>query len=157
MNKYLMMSAAAVLTATGGSAHAAGEQSGNIVFSGTCSGIALHWQGQAYAAAYLNCSGTPTAYGQGLAGKTKGIGKNVDLSDNYVIDGSNTESVNFDISLPLKNGGKWFLWLQLSGVTSFEANAGKYNLGGATKYGTGQSVLAKSLAAIARHKADNQQ
>lgn len=124
MNKYLLVSAAAIL-ASAGAADAT-----TVGFSGYCNGVVLTHQGKNYNARYTNCSGTVTGTGFGVAVKTKGLGKNVDLSDNAYANnyGIYSEVLNYDLSLPLKNGGKWSLWVGLDGISSFEVNAGTYNV-----------------------------
>ena len=134
MNKYLMMSAAAVLASTaganasgtphsfvfataGGSSYCDGGTVYTGVDGGAFSGTVRAWQHT-----NNNCSGGVST-GQGLLGKALAIGKASDMSDNYF---GNYKSIALNYTLPkkIKNGQPWTLWVEFSGTTSFEGNSG---------------------------------
>jgi hypothetical protein len=145
MNKYLMMSAAALLAgaATGADAKSAtlcDDQGNPIAY--------LSYGDKIYNVAYEG-----GGIGFGIGGKTKGLGEHVTLSDNYAFGASTAAS--FDFSLPFKGGGTWNLWLEFSGNTSFEANAGTYTLCTAAMTGRG-TVVAATKALIAQLRAAGQ-
>jgi hypothetical protein len=126
MNKYLMLSAAAVLASVSGT-NAANKASATIYIGGV-SAIQLGYSGVVYNARFLSCP-DGAAIGQGLAAKTKVLGKNVDLSDNCFSEmGLFSSAMSFDLQLPLRNGHAWTTWLELFGTTSFAANSGTYKL-----------------------------
>jgi hypothetical protein len=137
MNRYLMLSAAALVASTGW-ASAAKVKSGTLdVGSGCTFGIVQEERG-VYVVRYGD-----GASGQGLSRKTAN-GKAVELSDNVL--GSDTSTaVSFDISLPLKNGGTWALWTEFSGTTAFIANSGNYSVCAAPKAGGGLNAETKAL------------
>ena len=143
MNRYLMLSAAALVASTG-LASASKVKSGALdVGSGCTLGIAQVEHG-VYVARYGD-----GASGQGLSRKTAN-GKAVELSDNVF--GSDTSTaVSFDVSLPLKNGGTWALWTEFSGTTAFIANSGNYSV--CTAPVAGGSLKTETLALIERLKA----
>ena len=166
MNKYLLMSAAAVLTTTAGAASAStespaasGSQSIYATASGTtyCDAVTVNWTKKDYYAMSDSEEGCGTGYtgvigyGQGIAGKTKKIGNQVDMSDGIEgVDGSNI-GFNLTASTPIKNGGKFGVWFSYSGVTTFEAISGKYYFGTPPKAKAGHHPSFHSVFA-AMHK-----
>jgi hypothetical protein len=126
MNKYLMLSAAAVMASTtanagtfvhsftfgtsGGGAYCDG---GNVYSSGTNIWAWQHTNN--------NCSGG-VSYGQGLVGKNSVTGKSADMSDGLY--GNSAFTLNYVLPAKLKNGKPWSLWCQFSGTTSFNCNSG---------------------------------
>ncbi len=126
MNKYLMLSAAAVMASTtanagtfvhsftfgtsGGGAYCDG---GNVYSSGTNIWAWQHTNN--------NCSGG-VSYGQGLVGKNTVTGKSADMSDGLY--GNSAFTLNYVLPSKLKNGKPWSLWCQFSGTTSFNCNSG---------------------------------
>lgn len=150
MNRHLMLSVAALLGCAGGARDAASQ---SIFFTGSsCPAIVLVKQGNTYNATYLeNCS-TVAGYGMGFDAQTNGVGRNVNLSDNFeaMNYGDYTQYLSFDLSLPLRNGGRWALWIGFSGTSNFEANSGKYRLRNAVK--AGGQVAARTNAIIAGSK-----
>lgn len=146
MNKYLLISAAALL------ASAASADAVTVTFSGYCGSIILTPQGKRFNAQYIGCSGQLTGTGFGVAEKIKGVGKFVDLSDNAL--GNNygiySEYLNYQLSLPLKNGGSWSLWVGVNGISSFEGNSGTYNVDGAGR--GGRNIVAETRALLEKLK-----
>ena len=146
MNKYLLISAAALL-ASAGTADAV-----TVTFSGYCGSIILTPQSNRYNAQFIGCSGQLTGTGFGIAEKIKGFGKFVDLSDNAL--GNNygiySEYLSYLLSLPLKNGGSWSLWIGINGISSFEGNSGTYNVDG-QRHG-GRSIAAETRALVEKLK-----
>jgi hypothetical protein len=154
MNKYPMMSAAVLLAGTGASTAAGAKTVTLCTGNDNSAFLQLNTSGATYNATYL--TGQSPATGFGIAGRTKGFGKHVTLSDNYNNYGNSNESLSFDLSLPLKNGGAWALWVEFSGISAFEANSGSYTrCKGATK-GSGK-MMAATKALIARIAAARKQ
>ena len=155
MNKYLMLSAAAVLAATGGANATGAYAAGSVTISfgnDYCDFLILRHTGTAYVDIHdfeQGCGHSFNSYGQGLAAETKGIGKNVDLSDNYlVISGNGTGALNFDISLPLRRGGTYCIWFTSNAVTSIDLGCSTYGLRHADKTRNVQAPTKTTVAAI---------
>jgi len=149
MNRYLMLSAAALLASTNG-AIASHAESAGISLGNGC-GIGIVGGGGIYAAQYFGC-GSGISNGQGLSRKTGRRTKSVELSDNYF--GSQTNyGRSFDISLPIKSGGTWALWLEFNGTTAFIADSGTYTVGAAARRTRG-NLAAETKALVARLKAE---
>ncbi|MGH6888562.1 MAG: hypothetical protein ACREHF_05120 [Rhizomicrobium sp.] len=134
MNKYLLMSAAAVLASTGaatagthswtfGTAGGGSYCDGGTATTGLSSGVADAWIHTNDECASL------TSQGAGLLGKVKGLGKVYGNSDNYLakFDSIYTEQLEYTLPHKIKQGGQWTLWIGLSGYTSFEGNSGVLN------------------------------
>lgn len=132
MNKYLLMSAAAVLASTG--AATAGTHSftfatasgtaycdGGTATTGLSSGVADAWKHT-----NNNCA-SGTSMGGGLLGKVHGLGKVYDNSDNFEAKnyGVYTEQLAYVLPKKIKTDGKWSLWVSLSGTSNFEGNSGE--------------------------------
>ena len=147
MNKYLMISAAALLSSATGTAAATAKWKYDVVCVGDTPSIGLTHSRVVYNAKWLD--GIETGFG--LAAKTKGIGNNVDLSNNYFGD-ARSVALNFDLSLPLKDGKAWTMWVELSGISSFEANAGTYTVNCTDSKRSGRNVIAETRALIERLK-----
>ena len=161
MNKYLMLSAAAVV------ASSANAYAGTHTFTfGTASGGAFCDGGtvvtaiggnkavRAWTHTNNNCYGG-TSEGQGLLGKVKGIGTLSDMSDTYLGKNYGIYSEQLAYTLPKKiaNGQPWTLWIGLDGVTSFEGNAGVLTSVGAKGYGKGTtSTFSAVKQLIKNHK-----
>lgn len=111
MNRYLMLSAAALL------ASASGANAKQII--SYCGMTFFEPQKGVFAVQYPDGS-----TGQGLARKTDHQ-RFVELSNNSE---GNYRSValSYDLSLPFKSG-TWAQWIEFSGTTSFEANSGTCN------------------------------
>ena len=147
MNKYLMMSAAAVLASANG---ATASNAGNGISLGGGCGLNIVGSGKGvYAVLYTSCGGPGVDTGQGLSRKTA-QGKSVELSSNY-FGSAKSLGISYDISLPLRSGGTWATWIEISGVTAFLANSGTYTAGAAHK--KGRNVAAETKALIARLRA----
>ncbi|HEX3943032.1 MAG TPA: hypothetical protein VHW69_02985 [Rhizomicrobium sp.] len=160
MNKYLMLSAAAVLASTGASA-------GNFVHSfqlGTaggasyCDGGTVYSNGSTnYAWTHVNndCFGS-TSQGNGLSVKSKyGAGELV--SDNSVAKNTGIYSQYFSYQLPAKwksGKGKWELFVGLNGTTSFLGLSGViFNVPPGHKTNAKKSSTSALKELIAVHKA----
>jgi hypothetical protein len=136
MNKYLMLSAAAVLAGTAGAnagthsftfATAGGTAycDGGTVATGVDGG-ALGGGVRAWVHSNNNCA-SGTSQGLGLLGKINTLGKTAVMSDtlegkNY---GSFTEQLSFTLPKKIHSGAAWTLWIGLSGFTAFEGNSGE--------------------------------
>jgi hypothetical protein len=156
MNKYLLMSAAAVLATAAGSTGASAQsfQFGTAYGGSYCDGGTVTANGVVWAWAHTNndCYGS-TSYGQGLQGKVKGMGKLADMSDG--IFGNSAFTINFVLPAKLKNGAPWSLWCQFSGTSSFECNSGPLiNVGAAKVHpASKKSTITNVKALIQQHKA----
>lgn len=145
MNKYLMLSAAAVL-ASGASAYA-----GTHTFTFGTSGGGSYCDGgtvvtaiggnkavRAWKHTNNNCA-SGTSEGQGLVGKTKGLGSISLMSDTFY--GKNygifSEQLSYSLPKKLVSGGAWTLWVGVNGVSSFEGNSGVLNNVNAHVHGKG--------------------
>jgi hypothetical protein len=160
MNKYLMLSAAAVLATTGASA---GTFQHSFTF-GTSGGGAYCDGGSVYTSGSTvwswqhtnnNCA-SGVSYGQGHLSKNGTLGKAADMSDNYF--GKNygifSEYLNYTLPKKLANGKPWTLWVGINGTTSFEGNAGVLTNVAARKGAKSTTAGLKQLIAV--HKANNQ-
>ncbi|MFL6689814.1 MAG: hypothetical protein ACJ8IR_06450 [Alphaproteobacteria bacterium] len=140
MNKYLMLTSAALLS----SQAAAGTPAGTIYFDHSDCAITFNTSGAGiYAAQYSQCGNSGIAYGEGLAMKSA-FGKHVELSYS-----ANSE-ISFDLSLPFKNRGTWTEWQQINGTSSFVVDSGTYKLHPHAKIGRG--VVSQTAALIEQHK-----
>jgi hypothetical protein len=131
MNRYLLMSAAALLASTG----AAGAATHSFTFGTTnggsyCDGGTITTGlGNGYLATWIhtnnNCA-SGTSQGTGFLIRVKGLGEVWWMSDNYLAknDGIYNEYLSYAFQKKIKNGSKWSVWIGLSGYTNFEANSG---------------------------------
>jgi hypothetical protein len=158
MNKYLMLQAA-LLFATAGvaSADEAGKSgSATIGLNSFCSSYVMHWDGPFYAVEVVrspNCS-SANFFDLGIAGKTKGIGQNLNLAVPPP-PGTSFEALGLDIALPLKTGGAWTLYAA-TGPTIFVLNSGTYTVrnGRQATSGSRMSVVRQAIEQLkARDKA----
>ena len=164
MNKYLMLSAAAVLTATNADA-------GTVLYTfqfGTsgggsyCDGGTVYSNGlpiMSWQHTNNNCAGG-VSYGMGSAGKFPGLkGKYYALmSDSYFLQqyGIFSEYVGYLIPEKCKPGKSiWQLWVGINGTTAFEANTGSLNCtpNAPARKGNGKTTAAGLKELIAVHKA----
>jgi hypothetical protein len=155
MNKYLLLTAAAALATTGANA---GNFKHSFVFSGYCDGGNVYTSGStvwAWQHTNNNCaSGEST--GQGLVGKVAAEGrKSANMSDNYF---GNYKSLALNYNLPakLKNGGRWTLYIEFSGTSSFLGNSGSIQITAGAHKGS-KSTLAGVKSLLAAHKAAKHQ
>jgi len=158
MNKYLMLSAAAVFAATGANA---GTFQHSFTF-GTSGGGAYCDGGNVYTSGATVWSWTHTnancasavSFGQGLLEKSGVYGKNANMSDNYEskLYGSNYFYLNYTLPGKLKNGKPWELFAGFSGTSSFFGNSGVLVSVAPGKHGT-KSTAGGLKQLIAVHKA----
>jgi hypothetical protein len=132
MNKYLMLTAAALLANSsnaqaGTHSFAFGTSGGGFCTSFTVTtGLDGGFDKNGVWAIVYNSCGSGIYYGQGLVADVKGMGEVADMSDtiaggNY---GNFSEQINFVLPKKLKAGKPWSLWIGLDGISSFEANSG---------------------------------
>ena len=156
MNKYLMLSATAVL-ASGASAYAGthtftfGSSKGGSYCDGGQVTTAIG--GDKVIRAWIhenhNCEGS-TSIGQGLVSKSKekGLKNASDMSDNGF--GKNygifSEAENYTLPGKIASGQTWTEWLTINGTTSFETNSGPLLNIDAHVYGKGT----KSTSSVVR-------
>lgn len=129
MNKYLMMSAAAVFVGTGAQAGTLSHTFGFGTGGGGsyCDGGSLYTNGTslwAWRHNNNNCSGAVST-GSGRNGK-QGSFKGASMSDNlYAINyGASSIAVNFLLPKKIKKGAGWQLDVEFSGTTAFVGNSG---------------------------------
>jgi hypothetical protein len=134
MNKYLMLTAAALLSSAAtvdartycfqfSSGVEVGCDGGRI--STGVGGGALSGAVRAWVHTNNNCAGG-TSQGQGILGKLPGLGKVSVMSDNVFAKnyGIYSEQLNYTLPKKIKNGQTWTAWVGLNGTTSFEINSG---------------------------------
>ncbi len=131
MNKYLMLSAAALIATTAG-ANAKGTPLTQFTFGSSgggayCDGGTLH-KTTATAWAWTHnyeaaCGYSYNAFGQGLNGKNKATGKSADMSDNSYAHASGI-ALSYTLPSKMNAGGTWTLWVTFGGTSSFEGNEG---------------------------------
>lgn len=163
MNKYLMLSAAALLVSTAG-ANAA-VYTFDFAWDGqwSCQGGILITQDKgikraAWTDTDNNCAGG-TSEGAGILTKVKGLGEVYVMSDTQL--GKNygifSEQISWTLPARPRNGAPWTLWVGLNGVSSFEGNSGtlvnvtkgKVHIPRSGRAGTA-SVVRRLLAASGR-------
>lgn len=163
MNKYLMMSAAAVLASVAGAQAGTPKYSfqfGDANGASYCDGGTVYSSGAniwAWQHTNNDCQGG-VSYGQGLVGKNSVTGKSADMSDN--IYGSSGLTLNVVLPAKLKTGAPYSIWCQYSGTTSFECNSGTLaNVANGAKYRTrrgGRSATAALKTLIQAHRSASQ-
>ena len=62
-------------------------------------------------------------------------------------------ALQYDIFKPIRNGGKWELWICFSGVSCFEGNSGVYKLGFPASGGSRTATTAKVAEMVATRRA----
>ncbi|HEX3653953.1 MAG TPA: hypothetical protein VHU18_14130 [Rhizomicrobium sp.] len=165
MNKYLMLSAAAVLSSAataqagtycfGFGTNGGGSYcDGAMVFTGIDGG-AFGGSVRAWRHVNNNCSGG-TSDGYGVLGKTPGLGKVSILSDNVEAQNYGTfgMSVAFQLPKKIKDGAEWAVWVGFAGTTFFQGNEGELTgvtncQNGAVK-GNGRKSTVASVAELIR-------
>lgn len=162
MNKYLLLSAAAVMAGT------AGAQAGTPVHSWTfassggtpyCDGGTLYTNGSsiwAWQHTNNNCA-SGVSNGTGRNGKQGAFGKGADMSDNLYAVNYGYSSIAINFLLPAKFSGKkanWALDVEFSGTTAFQGNSGiLVNVTPGHKNGSHKSTVTALKTLIAAHKA----
>lgn len=133
MDKYLMLTAAALAAAAGTSTSDA-AQSGSAqlalhVGSTCCSDlIDLTWSGNDYADIHIFTQISSMPKGMGIAAKTRGIGRNVLVSDSYVGDVDAGYYVSFQFGLPVKSGNAFNAYYTTNGMTVNQFLKGYYTV-----------------------------
>lgn len=141
MNKYLMMSAAALLATTAG-AHAKGGGLTQFTFGTAgggsyCDGGTLHQTSKTAWAWTHNyeagCGYSYNAFGVGLNGKNNLTGKSAGMTDNTY---SRQSGIALEYVLPakMKAGGPWEIYYTEGGVSAAELNSGVLVAGLPTHY-----------------------
>ena len=162
MNKYLMLSAAALLagTACAGArtycyAFGFGSGSGGSYCDGGIlswnTSTAFHGAVRSWTHVDNNCaSGTSTGFG--ILGKTKSLGDYVTVSDNLFAKnyGNYSEQLSYSLPAKIKDGAKFLMWIYLDGSV-IEANSG--TLENVEKCGDGRPVGHGRTSTFARVKA----
>ena len=135
MNKYLLLTASAVLVTTvganagtfcftfdtmAGTRYCDGGRLSTAVDGGSLSGTVRAW-----VHTNNNCAGG-TSQGQGILGKVPGLGKTSIMSDTFFAKNYSIYSTQVSYGLPRKieDGQPWTLWIGMNGTTSFEGHHG---------------------------------
>lgn len=135
MNKYLCLSAAALLAGTAGAAAATYTFTFGTSGGGSyCDGGVLHTDVDSiktfatWTHTNNNCA-SGTSEGAGFLIKIKGQGKFYAMSDNFYAKnyGIYSEQLSYLLPAKPKNGAPWQLWVSLNGVSGFEGNSGVLN------------------------------
>ncbi|HWE07102.1 MAG TPA: hypothetical protein VG274_10360 [Rhizomicrobium sp.] len=160
MNKYLMLSAAAVLASATGAYAGTFQHSftfGTAGGSPYCDGGSVYTSGAtvwSWQHTNNNCSGG-VSYGQGLLEKNGLYGKNANMSDNFF--GKNygifSEYLNYVLPKKIKNGKPWELYVGINGTTSFFGNSGVLVDAAAAKGRVSTASMLKGL--IQTHRASH--
>jgi len=131
MNKYLMLSAAALIATTAG-AHAKGKGLTQFTFGTAgggeyCDGGTIHKASKSLWGWTHNyeagCGYSYNAFGLGVTGKNKQNGDNAAMSDNTYSRQSGI-TINYVLPKNMKAGGTWTLYLTEGGTSTFEGNSG---------------------------------
>lgn len=157
MNKYLLLSAAALLSSAAMAGEGLPPAATSIHFIGAngtsyCDGMRLRGAGNGFIVGqhtFTECGGASAIPEWGLAGRRKPLGKEVFFYEPTMSDG-------YIISLPLQTGGAWSLYATTNGTTIFLVNHGTYSLGPPRK-GAHGSTAAKVEELVAKLKAKPQQ
>ena len=135
MNKYLMLSAAAVIAGTVAADartycfHFATFDGGDYCDGGRIStgvdGGALSGAARAWSHLNNNCA-SGVSQGYGLLAKTSGIGEVSVMSDDYFARnyGNFSSALSFILPKKIKDNQLWSVWVGMDGVTFFEVNSG---------------------------------
>jgi hypothetical protein len=163
MNKYLMMTSAALLaTSAVGSTEAATHT--YIIHFGTgstyCDSLQLYKNGNVYAGKHLYtvCGSGPDILIEGLGSRGgvppgKGKGGNVNFGDDTLAYNYHENyAVSYDLQTPFKNGGTYAVWVNYSGSTSFLANEGVYEVGNKARNNSHVSTLSKVVTLLAKRR-----
>lgn len=146
MNKYMMLTATALLSST---ALADPRSDSETINLGGCSSFLMTWSKSVYivreSGVSGSCSGLFTEIG--IAGKTKGVGNNLNVALPVV---AAPRAASIDFSLPLKTGGKWAIWLSDTGSTTFIVESGTYTVKrkGDAKSGSHRPLLSEAIQKI---------
>lgn len=135
MNRYLMLSAAALFAGTtcaGAGTYCFGFNSvgasafcdGGELVTGAYSG-ALQGSVRAWIHINNNCMGG-TSHGMGILGKTKDFGDFSTMSDNFYAKNYGDYSLALQYALPKKilDGQPFSIWVEIAGMSAFEADSG---------------------------------
>jgi len=155
MNKYLMMTAAAVLGSASPALAADQSKTHTIHFltasgGSYCDGMSF----QKSRAPNAPAIATGLHLNEDCAGKVGQMIGTVNktafhLSENY----SSSVAYMYDIFKPIRNGGTWDLWICYSGTTCFEGGGGIYKLGFPASGGSHTPTTARVAEIIAQRKA----
>lgn len=149
MNKYWLLSTAMILASA--SAAQAATKVTTLCDNGSPF-IRISNTGEIYNAQYLDDQGE---IGLGISGKSKGFGKHVLISESSNNYNDPDMAYATDLSLPLRNGGSWNLWVEFSGTTAIDGDSGSYTIcnGAAVKPG-GASIMARTQKLIRQLRAE---
>jgi hypothetical protein len=159
MNKYLMMTAAALLAST--AAANAGERHfkfGTMGGGSYCDGGIGIWSSYVYGWQHTNydCAGSVALGTPGIEGKTSGIGKNINMSDASFFSNNYSGPIcSYDFPPKFKIGGTWSLWCSFSGSLAIELNSGILLPSNAKAQGS-KSTLAAVKAVVAERRSQRE-
>jgi hypothetical protein len=154
MNKFLMLSAAALLGSIAPAS--AGDQSRSYtVHFFTGGGANSYCDGMTFRKD--RAEGKHIAVGthlnDGCGGRDVPVVGTVNRKKFTLNESQSSFGVVYDIYKPIENGGTWDEWVCYSGSSCFEANSGIYKLGFAARGGSRVSTTARVAQMIAARKA----
>lgn len=156
MNKYLLMSAAAVMASASSIATPSSAGSTNIGYSGYCDGESVNTADNiVYAGKHLftGCAWSSPYHYTAVAGKNKkfnsvyGGGKKFFYAENYA---TFSFAYGYAIQLPVASGNHWTGFATSNATSGWEFNAGTYFTGYAPGKGQLKSSPASNKAVKAR-------
>ena len=133
MNNYLMLTAATLAAAAGTSTPNA-AQSGSAQLAlhagSTCCSdlIDLTWSGNDFADIHIFTQISSTPKGMGIAAKTRGVGRNILVSDSYAGDLEAGYYASFQFGLPVKSGKAFNAHYTTNGTTVVQFLKGYYTV-----------------------------
>ena len=151
MNRYLMMSAAA-LFGSASPAFASDQAKMHTIHFGTANG-GTYCDGMKF-----QKTGPHLAAGQHLnadcAGKVVQVIGTVDKTAFHFSENAGSSSAYmYDIFKPIRDGGRWDMWACFSGVSCILGNSGIYTLGFPASGGSRLATTARVAGMIAERKA----
>jgi hypothetical protein len=149
MNKYLLLTAAALIGAATSGVEKASAGAGpyTIQFDGYCDGMTFHRTNLPPLATGLHLN-------ENCAGGTARVMGTVNKKEFLLFEASNYSSLQYAtvIHKPIRNGGEWDLAVCFSGTSCFLANSGTYSLGCCAARNSGVPIKAKVAEIIAQRK-----
>jgi hypothetical protein len=122
MNKFLMMSAAAVMTTMAAAPSAvAGTSEVTFQLTTSCSGNLFKGKAGTYAG-LVSCIGSSyTLQGFPVKGKFGGIRNSLSLSFPF----NSSRATTLQLAVPIKRGSKWNMWVSTNGTTGVIVESGR--------------------------------
>jgi len=148
MNKYLLMTAAALIGAATSGVEKANAGGGpyTIQFNSYCDGMT-----------FKRTDAPPLATGEHLnidcAGGTAPVAGTVNNKEFLLFETGSSLQYAYGIHKPIRNGGVWDLWVCFSGTTCFFQGSGTYSLGCCAARNSGNPIKSRVADLIAQRRA----